>query len=355
MDFTKLFTPAAIAAQWEENASNRIAYLGAGLFPAKQKAGLDLSWIKGNKGLPISLMPSAFDAKATFRDRIGVEKLETEMPFFREGFKIKEKDRQELLRVADSNDPYAAQVLARLYDDANELLEGAEVVAERERMQLLFAIGGDVGIEIKANGVDYTYDYDPGDVWKGTNYFALSESALWTAASTADPFANFDTAKNAVMALTGSAPVYAIMNTTTFNLLAKMTNVKNRFLSTAGITVGYITSGDVKRVMYDTTGIQILVYDKQYRDENKVAHKFVPDGYVALVPNGALGSTWRGTTPEEADLRSAGNARVSIVNNGVAITQIIDPHPVNVNTFASEIVLPSYERMNEVALLKVTA
>ena len=355
MDLRTIFTPASIAAQWEETASNRIAYLGAGLFPARQKAGLDLSWIRGYKGLPISLMPSAFDAKATFRDRVAVEKLETEMPFFREGFKIKEKDRQELLRVQDSNDPYAAQVIARLYDDANELLESAEVVAERERMQLLFAIGGDVGITIKANGVDYTYDYDPGDVWKGTNYFALSSTALWTANSTADPFANFETAKQAVQANTGSTPVYAIMNTYTFNLLGPMTSVRNRFLSTAGITTGYLTSGDVKRVMADTTGIQILVYDKQYRDEDKVAHKFVPDGYVALVPAGALGNTWRGTTPEEADLAGSGNARVAIVNSGVAITQIIDPHPVNVNTFASEIVLPSYERMNEVALLKVIA
>lgn len=354
MDFTTLFTPASIAAQWEENASNRIAYLGAGLFPAKKKAGLDLSWIKGHKGLPISLMPSAFDAKATFRDRVGVEKLDTEMPFFREGFKIKEKDRQELLRAAESKDPYVGQVLARLYDDANELIEAAEVVAERERMQLLFPIGGDAGISIQANGVDYTYDYDPDNSWKSTNYFAMSGTALWTAAATADPFVNFETATNALLGLTGSAPVYAVMNSTTFNLLGKMDAVKNRFLSTVGITTGYVTSGDVKRVIADTTGIQILVYDKQYRDEAKVAHKFVPDGYVALIPAGALGSTWRGTTPEEADLAGSGVAKVALVNNGVAITQIIDPHPVNVNTFASEIVLPSYERMNEVALLKVT-
>jgi hypothetical protein len=39
----------------------------------------------------------------------------------------------------------------------------------------------------------------------------------------------------------------------------------------------------------------------------------------------------------------------------VAITQILDEHPVNLNTFASEIVLPSYERMSEVALLKVVS
>ena len=96
MDPRAFFTPAAIAAQWNEAASNRIPYLGAGLFPSKKKAGLDLSWLKGSKGLPVSLMPSTFDAKATFRDRIGFSKIETEMPFFREGFKIKEKDRQEL-------------------------------------------------------------------------------------------------------------------------------------------------------------------------------------------------------------------------------------------------------------------
>ena len=46
-------------------------------------------------------------------------------------------------------------------------------------------------------------------------------------------------------------------------------------------------------------------------------------------------------------------ASVQLVETGIAITQIVDPHPVNLNTFASEIVLPSYERMDEVAVLKV--
>ena len=36
MDLRAFFTPAAIAAQWNEAASNRIPYLGAGLFPAKK-------------------------------------------------------------------------------------------------------------------------------------------------------------------------------------------------------------------------------------------------------------------------------------------------------------------------------
>ena len=82
--FLKLVSPAAISANWTEAQTAADPYLGEALFPRKQKAGLELSWIKGNKGLPISLMPSAFDVQATYRDRIGVSRVETEMPFFRE-------------------------------------------------------------------------------------------------------------------------------------------------------------------------------------------------------------------------------------------------------------------------------
>lgn len=355
MDFKALITPAAVAANWIEVASNRVPYLGTGLFGAKKKAGLDLSWLKGHRGLPISLMPSTFDAKATFRDRIGVSKTEAEMPFFREGIKIKEKDRQELLRVQDSNDPYAVAVIDRVFDDANELIDAADVVPERMRMQLLFPVDGNVGIAIKANGVDYTYNYDQNGEWKANNYTALTGADLWTAPTTADPFAAFKAAKDGVLARTGSEVAYAIMNSTTFNMMAKAEAIKNRYLSTNGLALGYLTDAEVKAAIKSTSNLDVVVYDKMYRDEDKVAHKFVPDGYVSLVPAGELGSTWYGTTPEEADLMGSNTAEVAIVNTGVAITRIIEEHPVNINTFASEIVLPSYERMDEVALIKVVA
>ena len=65
MNLRDIFTAEAIAANWTETASNSIPYYGAGLFPARKKAGLDLKWIRGNKGLPVSLAPSAFDAIST--------------------------------------------------------------------------------------------------------------------------------------------------------------------------------------------------------------------------------------------------------------------------------------------------
>lgn len=353
MNFADIFTPEAVAARWVEATSNRIPYVGEVLFPADKKLGLDLSFIKGSTGLPVSLMPSAFDAMPTFRDREGFEILETEMPFFREGFKIKEKDRQELNKFEDSKSQYARPIIAKIFNDAANLLEGALVAAERERMALLFPEDGNAGITIVANGVSYVYNYDPNGTWKANNYFQLTGTAKWSDSSNSNPFKDIDNAKQTVNGNTGANITTAMMNSTTFNLLMNNAKIYNRYIARAGVSMSYLTRDEVRRVVEDTAEVRILIYDKQYKDENKVAHKFVPDGYVALLPDGALGNTWYGTTPEESDLMGNPNAQVSIVNTGVAITREVTVMPVNVNTYASQIVLPSYERMDDVALLKV--
>lgn len=353
MELREFFTPAAMAAYFTEAYSNRIPYLGRALFPARKKAGLDLSWIKGSRGIPVSLMPSAFDAKATFRDRIGFTKLEMEMPFFREAYLLKEKDRQEILRAMDSKDPYVQDVITDVFNDAADLIKGADVVPERMIFQLLFPEGEDIGISIQANGVDYTYNYDPDGSWKTENKVTLTSGDLWTAADSADPFKNFDEVKSKALDKSGAVLTRAIMNTITYNMMAKMKSVQSRFLTLNGAAIGYLRPADVSAVLKDATGITPIIYDKTYKNEAKETKKFVPDGYVALIPDGTLGETCYGTTPEEADLRSGSEAEVSIVNTGVAITRIITPHPVNVTTLASEIVLPTYTAMDDCYLLKV--
>lgn len=352
-EFRKLVTPKVIAANWTEAASNKVPYLGATLFPGKQKAGLDLKWIKGSKGLPVSLMPSVFDAKATFRSREGIKLTETEMPFFREGFKIKEKDRQDILRITEQNDPYLNDALNRVFDDAGNLLDGALVVPERMIMQLLFPESGNMGISIEANGVSYTYDYDPNDAWKTSNYLTVGSDYTWDKPAAADPIGDIQKALDAIKAQGGEG-AYIAMNNTTFKLLRTIDQIKNMLITATGTTVAVVTDAQIAEVLKGTLGVEgIIVYDKQYKDESGNTHKFVPDYYVSVLPAGALGTTWRGTTPEEADLMGSGNAEVAVVENGIAITQILDEHPVNLNTFASEIVLPSFERMDEVAVLKV--
>ena len=107
------------------------------------------------------------------------------------------------------------------------------------------------------------------------------------------------------------------------------------------------------RVFNDTVGVSIMTYDKSYLDESGVVHSYLTDGYVAFLPDGVLGNQWFGTTPEEADLRGKASADVSLVDTGVALTREIQQHPVNINLFASQITLPSFERMDEFGVVKV--
>ena len=354
MKLTDVFTAEAIALNYTNAASNSIPYLGAGLFPAQKKAGLDLKWIKGHNGLPISLAPSAFDAKSKFRDRVGVSINETQMAFFRESMLVKEADEQEIMRVQDANDPYAAQILTNIFDDAKNLVDGADVVPERMRMQLLAPIGGKVGIEIKANGADYTYDYDPDGSWKA-NHYAKIEAAndKWSAAETCDPVRDIEAALDKQEQETGNRPAVLLMSKVTFDYIKNSKKVQSGVLAQNTTANVNYTSARVKSYVQEELNVTIVIYNKQFKDEEGVAKKFYPDNIIMMLPQGTLGKTHYGTTPEERTLAQKEGASVSIVNTGVSVSVTITDDPVNTKTTVSEIVLPSFERLDECFALEV--
>lgn len=353
MKLSEVFTAEAIALNYTNAASNATPYLGTGFFPAQKKAGLDLKWIKGHNGLAVSLMPSTFDAKSTFRDRVGISMSETEMPFFRESMLVKEKDEQEIMRVQDSNDPYATQVLDNIFNDTKTLVDGANVVPERMIMQLLAPLNGSVGIEIKANGLDYTYNYDPDGTWKAEHYAKIeSEADKWTASETCDPLEDIENALDAQEAASGNRPEILLMSKATFNMIKNSAKVRSGILAqNVTANVNY-TSAKVKQFVEEELSVTIIVYNKQFKDESGIAKKFYPDNIVMMLPNGSIGTTWYGTTPEERSGADSG-ADVSIVNTGVAVEVFTTKHPVNTQTIVSEIVLPSFERMDECYAIEV--
>ena len=354
MKLTDVFSADAIALNYTNAASNAIPYLGAGLFPAQKKAGLDLKWIKGHNGLPVSLAPSAFDAKSKFRDRVGISINETQMAFFRESMLVKEADEQEIMRVQDANDPYAAQVLSNIFNDAQTLIDGAAVVPERMRMQLLAPINGVMGINIKANGVDYTYDYDPDGSWKKDHYAKIEgESDKWSAAETCDPVKNLEDALDAQEQATGNRPAVLLMSKATFNMIKNSKKVQSGVLAQNTTANVNYTSARVQAYIQEELNVTIVIYNKQYKDEAGTAKKFYPDNIVMMLPNGTLGNTHYGTTPEEARLSQNSAASVAIVNTGVAVAVTTTNDPVNTKTTVSEIVLPSFERANECYALEV--
>ena len=354
MKLTDVFNSKSIAMNWTEVASNGIAYLGTGFFPSKKKAGLDLKWIKGHKGLPVSLAPSTFDTKSTFRDRIGISISETQMAFFRESMLVKEADEQEIMRVEDSNDPYAQQVLESIFDDARTLVDGANVVPERMIMQLLAPKGGNMGINISANNTNYTYNYDPDGSWKAKHFLKIETATdKWSDAEHCDPLTDLENALDAQESESGNRPKVALMSKKTFNYIKNSKKVRSGVLAQNTTANVNYTTKKVKSYVEEELDITIIIYTKKYKNEAGTEANFYPDDILMLLPNGAVGSTYYGTTPEERTLSSKADADVSIVNKGVAVAVTIIDDPVNTKTTVSEIVLPSFERMDDCYAIEV--
>lgn len=353
MNIRDVYNAKAIALVQTEVASNRIPYLGEGLFPAKKKMGLDLKWIKTSKGLPVSLSPSNFDAVSTLRSREGFKMTETEMAFFRESMLVKEIDEQEIMRVQDATDPYAQDVLSRIFDDANTLIEGAMVVPERMIMQLLAPSDGSPKISIQADGVTYAYNYDPNNDYKTNNFAELSgETDKWSDIENSDPLEDVSNGLNSVEAKTGERPSIMIVSRKTMDYLKQNKKIKSAILAQNVTANIFMNDNRVKELFSSELGVNIIVYSKQYKNEENVVAKFYPDGFATLIPNGPLGNTWRGTTPEERTLMGSKEADVSIINTGIAVAVTVSNDPVQTKTTVSEIVLPSYERMDSTYVIK---
>lgn len=333
-----LYNNKTIAEYYSEAVSNSIPYLGETLFPPKKKLGLDLKYIKSSKGVPQVLKLSAFDTKATLRDRAGFTDVESEMPFFKESMLIKERDRQELNKLIDcGNQAYVDVILNNIFDDVTNLVDGAKTQFERMRMQLLCK--GKVQISYDDLGIDYDY---------GVNKTTVSTS--WATAST-DIMADIETAMDTVETRCGVRPTKAICTSKTFNYIKNNTKIVGAVRALN--TTKYVTTKMIKEYIQDELDLTIQVYNKKYKNESGTDTLFFDDDIFTLIPSTTLGGSWYGTTPEESDLLGSNKANVSIVNTGVAVTTSETVDPVNVDTKVSFVGLPSFENSDQVQILDV--
>ena len=355
------FTARALGVAWSnyQQTLGTAPYLGRSFFGTDKKIGLDLRFIKGRKGLPVALKASNFDAKAPLRDAIGFKDIQNEMPFFRESYMVTEKDEQEYMRYLDAeNSGLANQVLREIMKNPMDLVLGADVVPERMIWQLMAPADGIPKIDVVVNGGEpYVIDYttDNGAEYKKKNYIALEGASLWSNPATATPIQDMVDAQEQHKENTGEVLSTFTMNQATWKQVVNAEDTKKQVLGSIAYQSGIrLKDSDVKAYLLDNYGITILVYNKLYIGEDGASHKFIPDGVVSAIAGTAssLGTVWYGTTPEE---RSGDLAKgtLSIVNAGVSIYTYTTEHPVNTHCVVSEIVLPSYENMDSVFVMKV--
>lgn len=344
----------SIALAASSDVSNSIPYLGVGFFPEDKKQGLDLKWIKTHKGLAVSLAPSNFDALPVIRAREGLKTEKTQMAFFRESMIIKEEDAQEIDRIKEENDPYLESALKSIYDDTNTLIRGAEVVPERMRMSLLATTDGHPVIGIESGNVKYAYDYDPTGEYAASHYMKLTtDTDKWSDSANSKPLTDLNNARKALVKL-GYNPKHILMNSNTFDYLYENEQVRDAILAQNQTANIYLDEDTIMTIVRLKTKMDIIIYDKMYKDESGNDAYFYPDNKVTLLPDGAVGKTWFGTTPEERTAGQVADVDVTMYGKGIAIAVKTEyGPPALTSTTASEITLPSYEGMDSTYVIEV--
>ena len=332
-----------LTAYWETLSQDEAPYPCEELFPDDKKRGLQLSWIKGSRGLPVVLKTSAFDVNAIPRPRIGFDKLVTEMPYFKESTYIDEELRQELNMVLETgNQAYIDSVMTHVFDDETNLLRGA--AASRERMRMMALTTGVV--TMSNNG--QTFSYDDGVTHKG------DAATAWSSHATADPIEDIRKAIETVGDDTGATITRAMCDGATWRDIRNNEAIaKKIYVLSNG--VGAVSDRALREYLLEELGIEVMINDKRYVNESGATQKYMPANTFVMFPDGQLGKTWFGTTPAESDLMGGNAANVSITDTGVAVVthQVVDP--VNVETIVSQICLPSFEMADQVYILDTTA
>lgn len=340
-----MVTASDVGTYWETKAIEQPPYLGELLFPNNKQTGMSLEWFLGQTGSPRALQPSAFGAEVIPRNRKDFSKIMTTLAFFRESYQIDEELRQKLLLVMmTGNQSLIDNVLNLVFNDIKNLVDAAAVRREITRMDLLTT--GKALIE--GNGQTYSVDYEMPETHMG------NAATSWSDVANSDPVADLETAMDTIETDTGERPSRAILNNVTMRQLRNSKTIGLNLYPNGGSNIR-VGANDVTKYLQDELNLEVVVYSKTYTDVNNLGvettKKFIPDNVITLLPAANLGTTWFGTTPEEADLMASNEADVVLVDTGVAVTTRKIVNPVTVETIVSMITMPTFEQRNKVFIL----
>ncbi|CDD64880.1 major capsid protein E [Firmicutes bacterium CAG:882] len=360
LPLAEAFTARSLGVMWNnyQKTLGSAPYLGRQKFGTRKQDSLDLRFIKGKSGLPVSLKASNFDAQAELRDVGGFSDIQNEMPFYRESYMVTEKEEQEYdnYRSAE-NSNLANQVLREISKKPMNLIEGARVVPERQIWSLLAPEDGVPKIDVVIGKSKYTVEYtaDSGAAHKADHFVEISGSSdKWNVPATATPLADLIKTRRDFAKKTGYSLTRFSMNTETWEMVLNAEDTKKQVL---GITAynGGIRLQQSQVVEYlRGYGIEIEVYDKIYIDpaDGKTKY-FIPTGIVSAQSAGVyLGDYVFGKTPEERS-GSLTDGNLSIVETGIAVYTYATNHPINTHCVVSMIGLPTFEGMDSVVVIKV--
>lgn len=201
-------------------------------------------------------------------------------------------------------------------------------------------------ISIASNGQAYDYNYGIDATQKKTVTKNWSDP-------TADIIGDITAWQEDREIAVGVKPTRAICDRKTWGYMLKNTAiVKSIFALSDGSA--HVSNSKLRDFLADELELEVVVYSKKYKDETGAVKPYVPADTFVLFPEGDLGNTWFGTTPEESDLMASGVENVAIVDDGVAVTTMKSYDPVNVETKVTQICLPDFPTADQIIIADLT-
>ncbi|WP_368488389.1 major capsid protein [Clostridium sp. BJN0013] len=266
--------------------------LGESLFPRTKQQGMELKYIKGANEKPVVLKQSTFDVAVKIRAlKAQVDELTKQMLFFKESVLINEKDRQDLLMALAAQKSTVVDIVTqRIFDNYKSLVNAGDYQMERMRMQLL----ADGVINIISEDGNIVFDFG---VLSGHKEI-LAGTAKWSDIENSNPVVDILRWKRQ-MANEGYSLTRAVTSAGTFAYIAANKNIQKAF---APQNPNYLMGdNEVKAFIQNKTGITLASEEGTYKLEDGSSQPYMPVGKFTLIPDGILGNTYYGTTPEEAD------------------------------------------------------
>lgn len=321
------------------------------MFPAVFSNTFDINTFGSLDGGAVEILQSSqLDADVMFRDWDLKTTTKGDKQFFREGMKLDEKRRKELLEILNTNnqsiiDNYSIQIFEK-FAGAKGFLGSARAIAAYTVSQFLSTAKVTF---VDENGGGQTINYRLADKYKET----LAGTNIWSAA-TAKPLEDLERWKETVEEGGGNVEI-ALMSKATYNALKKHDTVKALFKN----TIVTVTPALIKSTIEDVIGMTILIWDEKIK-VGKTTKNVFPDNIVTLIPNGQLGVMEYGPTPTKTDelLGILGDREVVDIAGTFATVEVVPESKStgvvnNVNVVIEDLVAPNPSIMSSMFIATV--
>lgn len=317
------------------------------LFPNKKVDGTEFEMAKGAKKKAVALRQSAFDTRAKLRSLNAKVDISTkEIPFFKEGITVNEKDKRKLMDLkAAGSDDRANFVLNEIYKGHAELVEAADIVAKGMRAQVI----QNGTIVYSSNPADGNVIVDYGV--PSNHKVTLTGTDKWTDA-TSDIYGDILAYKKIMTDEHYAAPNIMLMTEVTFmNTIMKNTTITNDIKNSNLNTTRILAETDYLTFLKERLKMSVVFEETAtycpYKGATEVP--YYDDYKVTFVNTTNLGDTLYGVTPEEYDLSTRINKFPTVIyDNRIAISteEIFDP--CTTNTKVSVMPIVSFDKADEV-------